>query len=322
MTRVTAIRTCFAALLALACAAAAQPTRIRTVARQDVRHVVLPDVAAFYGMRYARKGKQTTLASRYSRLVFTDSRRACVINGVQMHLAYAPAVWEGKTTLSLADFRLMLEPILRSKKLPRQAVRTVVIDPGHGGKDPGTSKVEKTLTLQLAKRLAALLRADGFQVQFTRTTDRTTSYASRTKKAREKGADLFVSIHCNYVDSASVSGVETFILTPKNTPSTYGTTARTSSSTGNGYDAQNVKLAYEVQKYVLHTTSATDRGVKRANFAVLRSLSCPGLLIETGFLSNAKEGRLLRTAAYQDKVVRGIAYGVRSYANAVAPPTE
>ena len=303
----------------------AEKFRIRYATVSSQRYLFLRDVATYYGMRYSHRtsAKHVYLVSRYSRLVFNVDKRTTTLNGTAVHLGHPIRTWKGNPVISDADFRLLLDPILRQSSLPRSTVRSIVIDPGHGGKDPGTTgsklkKREKDVVLQVARKLQAELTRKGYEVHLTRTGDTALTLAQRPAVAAKKRADVLVSLHANFVGTPSVRGVETFRLCPKGTPSSYGNRTNGSTRQGNACDRRNSRLAYEVQKSLLQAAEATDRGVKQAGFCVLRDTSCPAVLVELGFMSNAKDERLLNSASYQAKLAVGIAAGIERYRQAVA----
>jgi N-acetylmuramoyl-L-alanine amidase len=318
------LRVLLAALVGGSVAHAAK-FRIRYVTEAGSRYLFLRDVARYYGMRYSHHtaSKQVYLVSRYSRLLFKIDSRDSTLNNVSVALGLPVRTWKGNPILSDADFRLLLDPILRYRSLPQSTVKRIIIDPGHGGKDPGThgkilKKKEKDIVLALAKQLYSELKQRGYEVHFTRATDKAVSLSGRPAVAERLQADLFVSLHANYVETSSVAGVECFRLCPKGTTSTYGNNTNGKTRTGNACDRRNTRLAYEIQKALVETSKATDRGVKQASFAVLRDACCPAVLVEVGYMSNAREEKLLASPAYRAKLARGIAEGIASYHRAVA----
>ena len=119
----------------------------------------------------------------------------------------------------------------------------------------------------------------------------------------------------NSARDRSVSGVETYCLTPAYAPSSGAKKLQRSLQRGNGFDNNNLALAYQIQRGIIRRTGAYDRGVKRANFVVLRELSAPGVLVEIGFISNRAEERKLNNSAYVELLARGIAEGMIFYRN-------
>lgn len=294
--------------------------RVRCVRLAGVNHVLLHDVAGFYGMRCRNSRDNIRLWSRYSDLNFTIDRRQATVNGVLVHLSYAPDRWRGQAMVSEYDFRLLLDPLLRPAALKQRTVHRIVIDPGHGGRDPGAEAhrlQEKHLTLQIAQRVRRYLRSMGYSVRLTRYGDTYVPLSKRTALARETQADLFVSVHINAAGSPAVKGIETFFLTPEGTPSTYDTEATLLSNSGNTFDVENARLAFEIQKYSVAGTQSVGRGMKHATFAVLRSAPCPAVLTEAGFLTHREEARRLASAEHQERLARGIAYGILAYHKAL-----
>jgi N-acetylmuramoyl-L-alanine amidase len=205
-------------------------------------------------------------------------------------------------------------------------LRTIVLDPGHGGPDQGTHAqsglAEKTLTLDLSKRLRALLAQKGYSVLLTRNDDRETSLDSRSAFARARKADLFVSLHFNSAAPATEPrGAETFCLTPSGAPSTSTKGAALSAADfvsfhGNRFDNDNVVLAHCIQQSLVGRTGAVERGVKRARFEVLKDLTCPGVLVECGFLSNPSDVRLVSQSSHRDRLAAAILAGIETYKKA------
>ena len=223
----------------------------------------------------------------------------------------------GMHYMSSIDFDAMLAPVFepRTTLAPHRLV-TVTIDAGHGGKDKGASgrfSHEKMIVLRLAYRVAAILRACGYKVHMTRETDSYIGLEERSAAHRKLRTDLFVSLHINSAKDRSVSGIECFSLTPAGAFSSGQATGSVAALPGNARDTNNFRLAYHIQKALLRRTGAADRGLKRARFAVLRTLDAPGVLVELGFISNPAEERLLNTPAYQEKLARGIVEGIVSY---------
>ncbi|MDO5090391.1 MAG: N-acetylmuramoyl-L-alanine amidase [Cardiobacteriaceae bacterium] len=219
----------------------------------------------------------------------------------------------------------------------------VVIDPGHGGKDPGavsraTGLQEKVAVLAISKRLKRLLDAKpGYRAILTRDRDVFIPLRDRTAIARRHKADLFVSIHADAVEGEGPRGSSVYML------STKGASSQMARYLANRENAVDLKWGVDVSKYdndiqealldiqldaTLESSSVFGRhviselgkvghthkrNVERANFVVLRSPEIPSLLVETAFISNPEDARLLASPAYQDKLARGIASGIESY---------
>ena len=210
-------------------------------------------------------------------------------------------------------------------------VRTVIIDPGHGGRDPGATGLfglrEKRITLAVGRRLRALLEARGFRVVMTRDGDRTLSLEERTAIAEGAGGDLFVSLHVNASRRAAARGIETYYLDPSDGRHTLTVAARENGVSRKQVDVlqrtlaglrvaavspHSRALAGAVQGSLLRTLRrryrrVDDLGAKPGPFYVLYLSSMPAVLVEMGFLTNHIEARRLRSGEYHDLVARALA---------------
>ena len=220
--------------------------------------------------------------------------------------------------------------------------RTIVIDAGHGGHDPGSigrgGLREKDLVLDVALRLARLVRSElGAEVILTRSTDVFVELEARTAIANTREADLFLSIHANSARSRSARGVETYFLNFAQDKHAESVAARENAiSTATLKDlnnlltaiAANSKLdesrdfATSVHRAMVSTINSRhpglrDRGVKSAPFYVLIGAEMPSILAELAFVSNAQEEKLLKTSAYRDLIARSLLKGVRAYLDAL-----
>jgi len=279
-------------------------------------YVYLPDVAKYYRMKSSTDKKKTILFSKYSLMTFVNNKKLCYINGIKVNLLFPTINNKGYRCISNIDFFKTVDPILRHWALRKYKPRIIVLDPGHGGKDQGASGSklhEKDITLALAKKVAGLLKKIGYTVHLTRNSDVFIKLKDRTAMAKKYKANMFISIHANKAEKKAVSGIESFSMTPAGTSSTYAQKPSLSSYPGNKNDANNIALTYWIQRALIDKTKAYDRGIKRARFMVLKEATCPSVLIETGFLSNSREERLLGTEAYQLKIARGIVQGILRY---------
>ncbi len=230
-------------------------------------------------------------------------------------------------TLAQTDVETVLLPLLpptdpsdqtdRSDPPDHPAPFIVILDPGHGGEDPGAVVAdmphEKTLVLDVARRVRCRLKAAGIEVRMTRSGDKTLTLAERPDFARRRHGSVLVSIHANKAPSASARGIETFIMPAAGFPSTADTVPVAEPFPGNLHDAASLQLAYLLQRELIDQTQTVDRGVKRARFEVLRLAPCPAALVEIGFLSNASERSRLAETHYLDRLADGIALGIRVF---------
>jgi N-acetylmuramoyl-L-alanine amidase len=176
----------------------------------------------------------------------------------------------------------------------RPTFRTVVVDPGHGGHDPGESQrgvlPEKIWTLDLAYRLKSRLEQAGFNVVMTRQSDVYIPLENRVLISNSQPNVIFVSLHFNGTPNRAIQGLETY------------------------YDTRrSAKLAAKVQQSILLLPDAVDRRVKTAPYFVIRYNTNPAILVEGGFLSNPIESRRIASPAYRDALAEQIYQGIVAY---------
>ena len=299
----------------------AQVKTLKAVAHAGKRYVALRDMAAMYGLPLTQPGGKTLLIrGQYVSLQFTMDGREALVNGSKVWL-HAPVInIRGNWSISDADSQYVVDPLVRpSAYLGGRGARTVVLDAGHGGKDPGavgrSGIQEKDLALDVALRTAAHLRANGLKVVLTRDRDHFWTLQDRPFLAARGGGDLFVSIHLNAASSRSVQGVETFATAAEHYPPTAESrlTGKYPAVPNNRFNHSNGILAHQIQRMLVGITRADDRGVKRARFHVLRESAMPSALVECGFLSNPQEEQKMSTPAYREAVAQGIAQGILNY---------
>lgn len=267
-------------------------------------------------MKWNRKEPGIEVSGPAGRLEFAiDSRRA-EIGGVTVWLSLPVVNRGGVALISLTDLRTTLEPVLFPRKTDAH-IKTICLDPGHGGKDTGTAdhhNYEKKYTLLLAREVEALLKDEGFNVVLTRTADDYIELPDRPLTASRHGADLFVSMHYN-AGPADVHGVEVYCLAPAGVKSSNEGAGRSSQSaeTGNAQDDRNVLLAYEVQKSITHGLPLEDGGMKRSRFEVLREAHMPAILIEGGFMSDPLDAKYIYDSDFRKRMARAIVDGIQAY---------
>ncbi len=306
-------------------ASVAAANAVCAVEFKGVDYISIPQLAALCGMKYTRISKdrkRQSVFSKYSRFDFELHSRSMSLNGTNVWLCFPIAGKGANLYIAKRDYVKTIIPIVFPQKneKPKNLFR-IVIDAGHGGKDNGAMNKryglkEKAVVLDIAMRLGRELKKNGYDVSYTRTRDEFKELSDRPQKANSHRANMFLSIHCNAAANSSVSGIETFAITPRWAPSTSSSKLSRSDSTeypGNDNDGWNQLLAYYIQRSLSAATRMPDRGVKRARFAVLRDLKMPGALIECGFITNSTEARNLGSAAYRQKVAEAIASAVYQY---------
>jgi N-acetylmuramoyl-L-alanine amidase len=171
----------------------------------------------------------------------------------------------------------------------------VVIDPGHGGRDPGAvgrgNIYEKEIVLDISRQVAAILAQNGVSASLTRNSDEEIDLEPRVAMAERANATVFVSIHANSIslDRPDVNGLETY------------------------YFESGLGLANSIHANILRSAQIEDRRVRKARFFVLRKTSMPSVLVETGFVTGATDAANLATAAHRQNMARGIAQGILQY---------
>lgn len=220
----------------------------------------------------------------------------------------------------------------------------VVLDPGHGGKDPGAMRgnlVEKEIVLNVALKVGELLKLDkDIKVIFTRKTDVFVEVAERTKIANREKADVFVSIHVNAAKNTAAYGAETYIMGISKNEANLDVAKRENAVITlednyekhyEGYDPnrpesligltlmqeqfikQSIDLASKIQVRFKDEVLRTDRGVRQGPFWVLHSALMPSILVELGFISNKEEGGYLNSEEGKNELAKAIARAIRDY---------
>ncbi len=309
-----------AALTALLLIAAACGLRADSIYVAGRRYVSVQEAAARYGMAVVSNASGTTLIGRSGRVVLYPDKRQAHINYVPFSLGFAP-IKRGRLYVNWKDVLNTLDPLLNPACAPRHRIYTVVIDPGHGGKDNGSiGKLyrEKNITLRLSRKIGESLRECGYNVLYTRNSDRYLTLSQRSSFANSRDAQLFLSVHVNAAGDHAVTGIETYAIAPQGTPSTSSEKPDFKQYIGNRYDLCNILLAACIHKKMILASKAKDRGVKRARFQVLRNTDCPAVLLEIGFISNSAEERRIGSESYLDTLANAVAAGVLQYHRTIA----
>ena len=235
--------------------------------------------------------------------------------------------------------KIRTSPSIAPKRLDRNKI--IVIDAGHGGKDPGAIGYkkyrEKVIVLSIAQNLKKKLKKRGFKVYMTRDRDVFVKLSKRTKYANKKNADIFISIHANAVSAKNAKkaqGIETYFLSKSRSSRAKRVAAKENQadlsemdyygkeSFLNTINSHNIvaanKLAIDLQRGALgalnkHYKHVKDAGVREGPFWVLVGAQMPSVLVEVGFISNPTEAKRLVNAKYQENLAMGLANGVERY---------
>jgi N-acetylmuramoyl-L-alanine amidase len=313
----------FPLLLAVALSASAVPAAFIS----GRSYQSLADWADANGFRpAARRGDEIVLTNRSARLVFDKDSRTAQINGVNVALSFSVAADKGQFLVAQLDLAKTVGPLVFAPQFAGKKISTIVLDPGHGGRDPGNrvaGRNEKTATLALAGELRDQLAAAGFKVILTRTKDKFVELPVRPDIANRAHADLFVSLHFNATESgqAEVSGPETYCITPVGASSSnaQGEGANYGATVANLSEKKSLLLAYQVQKALVKNLGVPDRSVRRARFAVLREAEMPAILVESGYMTHPVEGRKIFDPAYRKQMAAAIVKGIVNYQKLAAP---
>ena len=266
-----------------------------------------------------------------------------LVNGVACPLGGPVVVRDGQIWVPAPAASRWLSPVTptppQALPLGLHAIRTIVLDPGHGGQDPGAigpgAVREKEVVLDVARRLRDRLAREGIRVYMTRSDDRFISLSQRAAFANQRNADLFVSIHANSSRARGASGYETYYLSDATDDAARALAAAENASlelegiaaAGATKDTEAIvwdllntenrtesrELAAAVCRGMKWFLPSQNRGVKSARFYVLKWARMPAVLIEVGFVTNRTEGQRLESATYRQRVSDGIAQGLLTY---------
>jgi N-acetylmuramoyl-L-alanine amidase len=240
---------------------------------------------------------------------------------------------------------LRISFFLKKKTLPietkpekKRYINKIVLDPGHGGKDPGavgpSGLTEKEIVLKISKELKKILQKKGFTVLMTRENDSFLRLRERSTMANNSAAHLFISIHCNASGiNKEATGFETYFLSTAKTSWARAVEAKENAViefetpaekesileyilwdlAQNEYLRESSELADYIQDNMSNYLSLQNRGVKQANFHVMREIYMPSVLVEAAFISNPEEEKKLKKAKFRKTIAEGIANGILEF---------
>lgn len=295
------------------------------------KYIPISQVKQFYNFTsLSQSGKSIYLKNSAVTIKFYSGGQEVLMNQVKFIFSHPIISISGRPYISLRDLVKVIDPILRPDKIKEvKAFDTVIIDPGHGGRDSGGASRygrESTYNLAVARLLKDRLLRRGFKkVVLTRNSDIFLSLSQRVAIANKYSNAIFISIHFNSAGTgrASARGIETFTLSPVGVPH-YGRSFKSSDligRRGNAQDAANIALATAVhwrsiQQLGKARMPVPDRGIRRARFSVLTDIKHPAILFEGGFLSNPTESRLIHKKEYQLTLANSIGDAIYFYREA------
>ncbi len=297
------------------------------------KYVPIKKIKEFYDFKVMKHSGRKIIITKPGKggmkLEFHAGGQQVLMNGVKFIFSNAIVLLNGSYHVSNTDLVKVIHPILRPDQIrSAKAFDTVVIDPGHGGKDAGAVNslgTEAGYNLKVARMLKANLLKKGFKVIMTRDSDRFLTLKQRVEIANRHKNAIFISIHFNAVGrgSSRARGIETFTLSPIGVAH-YGRSLKASdyeARRGNYQDSANIALATAVHWGTIVTLkergmAVPDRGIRRARYSVLTSVNHPAILFEGGFLSHPTERRLIHSRAYQQTLAKSMAEAIAFYRKA------
>jgi len=310
--------------------------RPRAWARWTMLAIALPAVAV--GALLLLPESRATVAPASSAAQASTVAAAKRAGAAKRSAAAGSATAAAPSSLAAASSLIVGEPRPLDRAVFPVGVHRIVLDPGHGGKDVGSvtpdGHYEKDITLDIALRLRDLLRAQqGIEVLLTRDKDERVLLSQRARFANDSKADLFLSIHLNWLVPATNRGVETFYLGPTEDPFLVQLAGRENRESG--YSLADVRrlldgiyldlrqqesqqLAGSIQRSLFRslkqeTPALRDRGIKPAPFLVLVTTEMPAILAEVSCLSNQNEAALLSTGEYRQSIAEALRAGIDAY---------
>ncbi|MES2921399.1 MAG: N-acetylmuramoyl-L-alanine amidase [Verrucomicrobiota bacterium] len=277
------------------------------------------------GVRFSDPEKEKLNKDKELVMEFKVGGNDCLMNDVKFVFSETIASVGDKVYVSRMDLAKLIDPVIRPNFIQNAGdFTTVVLDPGHGGKDPGATNpfgTEADYNLTVANLVKAELVKKGFKVVMTRNSNVYLTLQERVQLANAiKDNAIYISIHFNS-GGRSARGIETFTLSPPGV-SHYGSDFKASDNqtrAGNEHDSANIALAAAVHGWTLKRlgTNTLDRGIKRARFSVLSGVSHPAILLEGGFMSHPYEARMIENPEYQKAIASGVVFAIDRYRKVV-----
>jgi len=286
-------------------------------------YVTVKSMKSFYAFtEMKRSGKSISLEHSTVKLTMRVGSQECFMNKVKFVLSNPIIENSGRILISRTDLTKLIDPVLRPSHITNAGnFRTVILDAGHGGEDPGAINqygTEAGYNLIVARQVRNLLVRQGYNVIMTRNSNVTLSRPQRVAFANRHKNAIFISIHFNAANNKKARGIETFTLSPVGVAH-YGRNVKSSDRNirkGNYQDSANIALATAIHGRTLERTASagiSDRGIKRARFDLLTSLKHPAILIEGGFMSNPIEAKIIHSPIYQRTISHAISEGIVRY---------
>ena len=310
----------------------------QTIMFHNTRYVPLLNFCDYYRLdcNWDLVSQRIELKKDSKSVVLRPDSSYALVDGRAMTLDYPVEYKSGAAYIPTKTAVYIAEKVFGLKKVPglvpkTYEIRTVVIDPGHGGKDPGArgkyGTREKDVVLDVARKMKKDLEKSGLKVYLTRSSDVFIPLDKRTAFANSKKADLFISVHANASRYSRAKGFEVYYLSEATDDNARALAAAENASlkfenisTPTEWDlklSENRRVSKELSYYICNITSnklsMKKRGVKGARFVVLKGALMPAVLVEIGFLSNKREESNLKSSAFRSKIADAISGSVLSY---------
>jgi N-acetylmuramoyl-L-alanine amidase len=323
------------------------PLYNQTVMFNNVRYLPLLRFCAYYDLEWDWDlvSQKIEIEKGANSLVLRPNSRLALLNDRAIRLDRRVEYKNGAAYISVKSASIIARDILKVERpaispVAHYQIKTVVIDPGHGGKDPGAigkyGTREKDIVLDVSRRLKRYLEKNGVTVILTRDKDKFISLGRRVSFANRRGADLFISVHANAHRYSGVKGFEVFYLSEATDDKARAMAAAENEAVKfekgeiaakNDFSTATTVWAMELKEnrresrqlgyYICNITSEEmgmkKLGVKGANFAVLRGTRMPAVVIEVGFLSNRREEAKLKKGNFRERIARAISRSVLAY---------
>ncbi|MCM8763082.1 MAG: N-acetylmuramoyl-L-alanine amidase [Candidatus Omnitrophica bacterium] len=291
--------------------------------------------------------KVITLEKNSQKIILRPKETIVLVNGSEKNLHFPVEIRQGIVLLPLSFKTQIFDPLFKPVSVgrlpagpPLCKIRKIVIDAGHGGKDPGaigrTGLREKDVVLDIARKVARRLEKAGKEVILTRSTDVFVSLERRVEIANRNNADIFVSIHANANRARSLSGFEVYCLSNSvddfsralafaennnslnlEDTSFYNSSSDLKAIVWDMVNTSNRQEAQELARYLCRRISSElgvkTNGTKGGPFYVLKWTQMPAVLIEVGYLSNPAEEKMLNSGLYRQQIAEHIAAGILDY---------
>ena len=325
------------------------PLYDQTYAFHGAKYVPISRFCEYYGLNWDwdLAAERIEIKGHGKTLVFRPDSGLALISGNAVEFDFPVKYRNGTAYIPVKTALYVSEDVFGIKKevtplIGSHKINTVVIDPGHGGKDPGAisryGTREKDIVLDISKRLKNCLQKRGIKVFLTRDRDVFIPLRKRAAFANDKDADLFISVHANAARHSRARGFEVFYLSEatddnaRALATAENAVLKFEENTNEGHDpsvsnqtlwdmtlTENRRQSRELADYICNKTSdelcMKKRGVKGARFAVLKGTRMPAVLVEVGFLTNRREENKLKRRSFREDIASAIADSIISYKN-------